>query len=163
MSKYSYLKYSFTMGGWRGSGHFLVIVVQAQSVRVTPVTVTQYRTIWLQCHFSYVPISQSKLKFSWSQWHSISHSFTATLFDRSRGRHWDRLPLYLSDISADCFFHYHKPGNFAQGEAGKNTRRIVKCKWTKRNKNQKAVQQISLLAHLSNICTFLVLHVVFQD
>ena len=33
------------------------------------------------------------VKFSWLQWHSISHSLTVTLFARSQGCHWNRLLL----------------------------------------------------------------------
>ena len=68
--------------------------IQEKFLMVTLVTMTQFRAIWLQWHFSDFPISNFILKFSCLQRHSISHSLTVTLFGRSQGCHCNRLLLY---------------------------------------------------------------------
>ena len=77
--------------------------IQEKSLTVTLVTVTQYRAIWLQWHFSDFPISNLIVKFSCLQWQSISHSLTVTLFGRSRGCHCNRLLLYRKDACFQSF------------------------------------------------------------
>ena len=67
--------------------------IQEKLLTVTLVTVTHYRAIWLQWHFSDFPITESIVKFSCYQWHSISHSLGVTLFSHSRGCHCNRLLL----------------------------------------------------------------------
>ena len=54
--------------------------LQTCSVIVTTLTVTQYRDVWLQWHFSDVPNDHFIVKYVWIQWHSIGPSAYSDTF-----------------------------------------------------------------------------------
>ena len=88
-------------------------------VHETLLTVTQYRAIWLQWHFSDFSISNIIVKFSCLQWHSISHSLTVTLFGRSRGCHCNRLLLYSNHCNWNMYvlyYYYHDAQSEQDGD-----------------------------------------------